>query len=196
MKNVLLAMTFASLLSVSSFDVSAETAPVTFQDIPDVMIEFDTAKEFRKKALTYGRLPHRTEMGRVFPTYVVDENGKPKLETENVVSDDVVIARNPEPVSGAVFNEWLVPKDKWEVTYGELPQFVKFTSFKRVQTIKAIPITDDVLTLLGSEDGETAVIAVEWNEQGMKVYKGGYLADDGYGIAPEEMAKTYEEVEP
>ncbi|MCW8331575.1 hypothetical protein MD588_22515 [Photobacterium sp. SDRW27] len=196
MKNVLLATTFASLLSVSSFDVSAEIAPVSFQDIPEVMTEFDTAKEFRKKALTYGRLPHRSEIDRVFPTYVADDNGKPKLETENVVSADVVIARNPEPVSGAVFNEWLVPKEKWEDTYGELPQFVEFAPFKRVKTIKAIPITDEVLTLLGSEDGETAVIAVEWNDQGMTVYKDGYLADGGYGIAPEEMAKTYEEVEP
>jgi len=196
MKNALFATAFASLLSVSSFDVSAETAPVSFQDIPEVMTEFDAAKEYRKKALTYGRLPHRSEMGRVLPTYVADGNGKPKLETENVVSDDVVIARNPEPVSGAVFNEWLVPKDKWETTYGELPLFVEFAPFKRVKTIKAIPITEDVLTLLGSEDGETAVIAVEWNEQGMKVYKDGYLADGGYGIAPDEMAKTYEEVEP
>lgn len=195
MKNVLLATAIASLMGGLSFSVSAEIAPVAFQGIPDLMVEFDSAKEYRKKALTHGRLPHRREMGRAFPTYVADENGKPKLETENKVSDIVVIARNPEPVSGAVFNEWLVPKDKWETTYGELPQFTEFAPFKRIKTIKAIPITDEVLALLGSEDGETAVIAVEWNEQGMTVYKDGYLADGGYGIAPEEMAKTYEEVE-
>ena len=196
MKNVLLATAVVSFMGASSFSVSAEIAPVAFQDLSEVMVKFDSAKEFRKKALTYGRLPHRSELGRTFPTYVADENGKPKLETENEVSDTVVIARNPEPVSGAVFNEWLVPKDKWEATYGEIPEYSQFAPFKRLKTIKAIPITDNVLTLLGSEDGKTAVIAVEWNELGMKVYKGGYLADGGYGIAPDEMAKTYEEVEP
>ncbi|MGR5145271.1 hypothetical protein ACQKP8_01830 [Photobacterium alginatilyticum] len=195
MKNALLAIAVSSFMGLSSFGVSADTVPVAFQNIPEVMAEFDSAKEFRKKALTYGRLPHHSEIGRAFPTYVADEAGKPVLETENELSDAVVIARNPDPVSGAVFNEWLVPKDKWETTYGKLPEFTEFEPFKRIKTIRAIPITDEVLTMLGSENGDTAVIAVEWNDKGMTVYKGGYLADGGYGIAPEEMAKTYEEVE-
>ncbi|WP_064609501.1 hypothetical protein [Photobacterium sp. J15] len=195
MKNALLATAFTALLSLSSFHATAETEPVTFQDIPEVMAEFYSAKVFRKKAFTLGRLPHPSEIGRKLPTYVADENGKPKLETENVISSDVVIARNPEPVSGAVFNEWLVPKEKWQETYVELPDQMRFMPFQRAKTIKAIPITDDILTLLGSEDGETAVIAVEWNDQGMMVYKDGYLTDGGYGIAPEEMDKTYEEID-
>ncbi|ELR66642.1 hypothetical protein C942_04340 [Photobacterium marinum] len=195
MKNVLLATALTALLSLSSFYATAETEPVTFQDIPEVMAEFYSAKVFRKKAFTLGRLPHPSEIGRDIPTYVADENGKPKLETENVISSDVVIARNPEPVSGAVFNEWLVPKEKWQETYGELPDQMRFMPFQRAKTIKAIPITDDILTLLGSEDGETAIIAVEWNEQGMTVYKDGYLTDGGYGIAPAEMTKTYEEID-
>ncbi|WP_299017804.1 hypothetical protein [uncultured Photobacterium sp.] len=195
MKNALLATTFAAILSVSSFHAVAETTPVTFQDIPEVMSEFYSAKVFRKKALTYGRLPHPREIGRILPSFVADENGKPKLETENVIAFGDVITRNPEPVSGAVFNEWLVPKEKWLETYGELPKLMRFMPFQKNKTIKAIPITDEILALLGSSNGETAVIAVEWNEAGMTVYKDGYLTDGGYGIAPEEMAKTYEKID-
>ncbi|MGF1724837.1 hypothetical protein [Photobacterium nomapromontoriensis] len=174
---------------------AAETVPVTFQAIPQIMTEFDTAAEYRKKAVTYGRLAHKVELGQLFPTYIAGSDGRPKLETENIVTDQVVIARNPEPVSGAVYNEWLVPKDKWQATYGEVPMFDTFMPFKRIKTIKAIPITDDVLTLLGSKNGETAVIAVDWNTKGMTVYKDGFLADGGYGIAPDEMQKTYELVD-
>lgn len=194
MKKVFIATVVAVSLSISSFQVVADTSSVAFQGIPEIMAEFDSAKEYREKVLTYGRLPHRREIGRPFPTYVADENGKPKLETENVVSREDVIARNPEPVSGAVFNEWLVPKEQWQAIYGVLPDSVRFIPFKRIRTIRAIPITDEILSLLGSKDGETAVIAVEGNEQGMTVYKNGYLAEGGYGITPEEMVRTYEEV--
>ncbi|KLV05557.1 hypothetical protein ABT56_11365 [Photobacterium aquae] len=173
---------------------AADAAPVSFQSIPEVMVQFEQAPQFRKKAVTYGRLPHKVELGTVMPTYVAGSDGKPKLETENTITETVVIARNPLPVSGAVFNEWLVPQDKWVETYGELPSFNTFMPFKRLKMIKAIPITEDVLTLLGSTDGETAVIAVDWNKEGMTVYKDGYLADGGYGIAPDEMQKTYERV--
>lgn len=49
-----------------------------------------------------------------------------------------------------------------------------------------------MLELLGSEDGNTAMIKVSWDEKGMKVYKDGYLADYEYGIAPHEMQENYE----
>nr|WP_243734401.1 hypothetical protein [Photobacterium lutimaris] len=159
------------------------------------MVQFDDASEYRKKAVTLGRLPHKVEIGKAFPTYVAGDNGKPALETENTVTDKVVIARNPSPVVGAVYNEWLVPKEAWLTTYGELPMFDTFMPFKRIKSIKAIPITEEILRLLGSLDGETAVIEVEWNDAGMKVYREGYLTDGGYGIAPEEMQQTYEKVE-
>lgn len=174
---------------------TTESTPVVFQSIPEVMTALESAPEYRKKAVTLGRLPHAVEMGKPFPTYVAGEDGKPKLETENVVSEGIVIARNPEPVIGAVYNEWLVPQDIWTKNYGELPLFDSFMPFKRVKTIKAIPITEEVLNWLGSQDGSTAIIAVDWNEQGMTVYKNGYLSDGGYGIAPDEMEKTYERVE-
>ena len=185
------------LLCLPTLPVWAASAssPVAFQTIPQVMVAFDDAQVYRKKAVTLGRLAHKAELGRVLPTYVAGNDGKPVLETENTISKEVVIARAPVPVSGAVYNEWLVPKTTWMETYGELPMFDTFMPFKRVKTIKAIPITPGVLTLLGSQDGETAVIAVSWNEQGMKVYKDGYLTDAGYGIAPAEMQNSYEVVE-
>ncbi|PSW20817.1 hypothetical protein C9I98_08240 [Photobacterium sanctipauli] len=195
MKKLLLAVAALVTFSASAVSAAVESMPVKFQDIPQVMVLFTDAPEYQKKAVTLGRLPHEVEIGRAFKTYVADEDGKPTVETENVVNEQVIIARNPEPISGAVYNEWLVPRDKWESTYGELPMFDRFMPFKRVSTIKAIPITEDLLTLLGSQDGETALIAVEWNDQGMKVYKDGYLVESGYGIAPDEMGKTYELVE-
>ncbi len=194
----LAACTFALLSSWSVFastDLESKSAPVSFQAVPEIMEKFDDAEEYRKKAVTLGRLPHKVEMDKQFPTYVAGEDGKPVLETQNTVTEDVVIARNPSPVVGAVYNEWLVPKETWQSTYGELPMFDTFMPFKRVKSIKAIPITEDILSLLGSLDGETAVIDVDWNDAGMKVYKDGYLTDGGYGIAPEEMKNTYEKIE-
>ncbi|MEJ2767003.1 hypothetical protein VV869_23940 [Photobacterium sp. MCCC 1A19761] len=209
MNKLLLTAALASMLWVSGANateaqagqaspakaLAETTAPVVFQEIPELMAQFESAPVYRKKALTLGRLPQRRELDRVLPTFVADENGKPVLETENTVTNVVVIARHPVPVSGAVYNEWLVPMETWIEIYGALPQSAEFEPFQRVKTIKAIPVTDEVLLLLGSRDGEAAQIAVDWNEQGMTVYKGGYLTDGGYGIAPHEMAQFYERVE-
>ncbi|TKG27317.1 hypothetical protein FCV85_17345 [Vibrio sp. F13] len=68
----------------------------------------------------------------------------------------------------------------------------EFKPFKRIKTIKAIKIDAEMLELLGSEDGNTAMIKVSWDEKGMKIYKDGYLADYEYGIAPHEMQENYE----
>ncbi|MGF1683288.1 hypothetical protein [Photobacterium minamisatsumaniensis] len=195
MKNSFFAVAILLAIPMSDVHAAVENTPVSFQAIPQVMAKFDNAPEYQKKALTYGRLPHEVEIGRVLVTYIADEEGKPEIETENIVTEQVVIARNPEPVSGAVYNEWLVPQEQWALTYGEVPMFDRFMPFQRVKSIKAILITDEILTLLGSEDGNTAVIDVEWTEQGMTVYKDGYLVDAGYGIAPDEMKKTYKLIE-
>ncbi|MGF1699483.1 hypothetical protein L4D09_04080 [Photobacterium makurazakiensis] len=195
MKNSFFAVAILLAIPMSDAHAAVENTPVSFQDIPQVMVKFDNAPEYQKKALTYGRLPHDVEIGRVLVTYIADEEGKPEIETKNIVTEQIVIARNPEPVSGAVYNEWLVPQEQWALTYGEVPMFDRFMPFQRVKSIKAILITDEILALLGSEDGNTAVIDVEWTEQGMTVYKDGYLVDAGYGIAPDEMKKTYKLIE-
>ncbi|MCZ8485952.1 hypothetical protein O9993_11420 [Vibrio lentus] len=43
------------------------------------------------------------------------------LETNNVMTDSVVIASMPKAIVDDVFNQWLVPKDTWISSYGSLP---------------------------------------------------------------------------
>ena len=57
-----------------------------------------------------------------------------------------------------------------------------------------LKIDTEMLKLMGSKDGKTATIKVSWSDNGMTVYKDGYLANYEYGIAPEEMKETYERV--
>lgn len=184
--------TIAALSAALSVPFAAFAKPVEFQNIPEIMNKFESADLYVKKSATFGRLPEASELGSDFPTYVSDGKGGYSLETRNVMTDSVVIASMPEPIVGEVYNQWLVPKDTWQKTYGNLPTSTEFKPFKRIKTIKAIKIDDELLKLLGGEDGKTAIIKVSWDEQGMKVYKDGYLADYEYGIAPQEMQENYE----
>lgn len=187
--------TLLSSLLVSLIPISvAQATPVEFQKIPAVMEQFKQAELYRKKSATLGRLPLATEIGKPFPTYVSDNKGGYTLETENVISNNIVIASMPKPIVNNIYNQWLVPKNTWVKTYGELPTETEFKPFQRIKTIKAIKIDDSLLKLLGSQDGETATIQVSWDPKGMKVYKDGYLADYEYGIAPDEMKANYEKV--
>ncbi|GAB2656810.1 hypothetical protein [Vibrio panuliri] len=190
MKKTLVLAAITAALSFPSIASAAD--PVEFQKIPQIMQQFESAQLYVKKAPTLGRLPKQQELGQDFPTYVSDGKGGYTLETNNVMTDDVVIASMSKPIVADVYNQWLVPKDVWTGTYGELPTSTEFKPFKRIATIKAIKIDDAMLKLLGSNDGETAVIKVSWDDKGMKVYKGGYLADYEYGIAPQEMQENYE----
>jgi len=178
---------------IAAFTSSAfAQEPVEFQKIPEIMAKFESSQLFRKKTPTLGRLPAEEELGTQFPTYVSDGQGGYSLETNNVMTDTIVVASMPTPIVGEIYNQWLVPKETWAKTYGELPTSTEFKPFKRIKTIKAVKIDDEMLNLMGSEDGKTAIIKVSWDVNGMKVYKDGYLADYEYGIAPEEMAQNYE----
>lgn len=178
--------------SILAFSCHAFSAPVEFQKIPEIMAKFEHAQIFSKKAKTRGRLPRAEEINSVFLTYVSDSKGGYMVETRNNMTNDVVIASKTTPIIDDIYNQWLVPKATWISTYGELPVSSEFQSFKRIKTIQAIKIDADMLKLMGSEDGETATIKVSWSEDGMKVYKDGYLANSEYGIAPDEMKETYE----
>jgi len=181
--------------SMLSFAGNVFATPVEFQKIPEIMAKFEHAQTFAKKAKTRGRLPTALEIGAEFPTYVADGKGSYVVETRNRITDDVVIASKTTPIVDDVYNQWLVPKASWRSTYGALPVSSEFQSFKRIKTIQAIKIDAEMLKLMGSEDGNTAIIKVSWSEDGMKVYKDGYLANYEYGIAPEEMKETYELVQ-
>ncbi len=190
MKKSFLLVAMSAALSFSSVLSAAE--PVEFQKIPQIMDKFDTAQLYVKKAVTLGRLPKHEELGKDFPTYVADGKGGYTLETNNVMTDNVIVASMHKPIVADVYNQWLIPKEVWTETYGALPTSTEFAPFKRVVPIKAIKIDDSMLKLLGSDDGKTAVIKVSWDDKGMKVYKDGYLADYEYGIAPKEMQENYE----
>ncbi|WP_117232586.1 hypothetical protein [Vibrio maerlii] len=185
-------ITLTAIAASMSFAAIVNAAPVEFQKIPEIMAKFEDAELFRKKTPTLGRLPAEAELGKAFPTYVSDGKGGYSLETENTMTNDVVIASMPKPIVGEIYNQWLVPQDVWVNTYGELPTSTEFKPFKRIKTIKAIKIDEDMLELMGSENGKSAIIKVSWDENGMKVYKDGYLADYEYGIAPQEMKENYE----
>lgn len=179
-------------MSVLFISFSVFSAPVEFQKIPEIMKMFDSAQLYIKSTPTLGRLPKESEIGNDFPTYVSDGQGGYHVETNNTMVKDVVIASMPKPIVGDVYNQWLVPQDVWKGTYGKLPTSTEFKPFKRIKTIKAIKIDEDMLKLMGSTDGQTAIIKVSWDENGMKVYKDGFLANYEYGIAPEEMKANYE----
>ncbi|MBA5761871.1 hypothetical protein H2O73_05865 [Vibrio sp. 404] len=190
MKKTFLLAAMTAALSFPALLSAAE--PIEFQKIPKIMDKFDSAQLYVKKAVTLGRLPKQEELGKDFPTYVADGKDGYTLETNNVMSDNVVVASMDKPIVADVYNQWLIPKNVWTETYGALPTSTEFTPFKRVVPIKAIKIDAAMLELLGSEDGKTAVIKVSWDDKGMKVYKDGYLADYEYGIAPKEMQENYE----
>ena len=168
---------------------------VKFQDNEVIMGMFETnAITIQKKALTSGRLPTEDEVGQELITYVADSEGNVKEETRNVITADVVIARNPTPVADGVYNEWLIDKETWLKNYG-VEATTEMKEYQKLGTIQALPITEEVLKELGSIDGETAMIEVSWSDSGMEIYKGGMLCDQGYGLAPSEYKNTYQVVE-
>ena len=169
--------------------------PVVFQDIPEIANKFDQPDVFCKSTPTLGRLPAEDTIGQQFPTYISDGKDGATLETTNTVTDSVVIARMPEAITGDIYNEWLIQKDYWKKTYGELPTDTSIKSYYRVKPIKAVAITDEILTLLDTKDGKTATIMIPWDTNGMVAHKGGYLAGFEYAIAPEEMKANYQQVD-
>ncbi len=174
----------------------ALATPVVFQEITEIARQFEQPLIFCKTTPTMGRLPASEIIGKEFPTYVSDGKGGAVLETTNTVTDDVVIARMAKPVSGEIYNEWLIKKNFWKNTYGELPTGTTIKPYYRVRPITAIKVTDKVLKLLASKDGKTATIMIPWSNDGMVVHKDGYLAEFEYGIAPEEMRDNYSMVKP
>lgn len=162
-------------------------------DIDAITTRFSAAYSYQKTAVTLGRLPKVDEIDQVFITYVSDGLHGVREETRNIVSHDKVIARNYAPIIPGKYNEYLLSKDEWVNKYGELPLSAEaFSSHRRETVIKCILIDDEILRLIGSEDGESARIHVDWSDYGMRVYKGGFLTDTGYGISKQEMESSYE----
>lgn len=172
------------------------TTPVKFQDIPAIQSLFaTTARQYRKAQVTLARLPRPDELGATLVTYIAAPDsvlGYLK-EAEAVITADKVITRNLKPINEAagIFNEWQQDAAVFLKNYGTMPESTEFVPYRRKGMLNAIEIDDQVLGLLGSTDGQTAVIATDWSAEGMTVYRGGLLADAGYGIAVDER-ETYE----
>lgn len=109
--NMKMPVKFAAIAASVSFAFNAFAAPVEFQKIPEIMQQFETAELYVKKSVTLGRLPAESEIGIDFPTYVSDGEGGYSIETNNVMTDSVVIASMPKAIVDDVFNQWLVPKE-------------------------------------------------------------------------------------
>ena len=168
---------------------------IDFKTLPAVMALFETrGRSYRKKAVTLGRRPRADEIGQSLVSYVADGDapGGVRVETTNTITPGVVVARNPAPIAAGVFNEWLVPADTWLKNYGALPTGEDFEAHKKQALVTAIDIDHQVLAWLGSTDGRSARIKVDWGEGAMNVYLGGLLASQGYGIGPQEASETYE----
>jgi hypothetical protein len=170
--------------------------PVNFQSIPRIQALFgSSAKQYRKAQVTLARLPQPEEVGQVLVTYVsapTSEKGY-VVETETVIEAGKVITRNINPVHEAdgIYNEWQQDVATFQKNYGAEPTSTEFVPYRRKGLLNAIEIDDEVLALLQSANGATATIAVSWGGGSMEVYKGGLLADAGYGVAVEER-DTYE----
>lgn len=161
------------------------------------LVEEKSTQKYIKKAETLGRIPQDSEQGGELITYVKNDEGKIVQETSNVITEDVVVARNPEELEDNVYNEWLVPKETWLKNYGALPS-TEFTPMKKIATITAMEMSQvriDSLVEKGYvKDKGNGIynVDVSWSEEGMDFQKGDYLTNQGYTINAEEMKKTYE----
>jgi len=143
------------------------------------------------------RLPAPSEVGTELVTYVKSEDGV-RVETRATVATDTVIARNPGAIGardGAeVFNEWIIPRATAEKNYGEQVAALTqaFAPCKKQATLRALPLTQEILDALGVVGNELA-IKVSWSDTPMVAVVGDYLTSEGYSISNHDMI-GYEEI--
>ncbi len=173
----------------------------------------------RKSAKTLARTPSSDELGQEVISYVKKskpdfekmrtegyddevyevEDGFIVVESRSTITDDRVISRNPTPLGNVdgkeFYNDWTQPRDTWLENYGVEPS-AEFAPYKKTATNQVLKIDGRVMKILcGDSDASSATIAVDWSLDGQEVYKGGYLADAGYGLEQGEFDKTYEVIE-
>ena len=157
----------------------------------------EKASSYQKKAETLLRRPTSSEIGNSLVTLVKDGDGV-RQESTNTISQSSVIARNPGAIGsnsqGDVYNEWVIEDSVVAKNYG--PETLnnlttQFAPFRKSNTIKAIPITDEVLGELGVLSGHEVPIDVSWSDEPMIAKKGDYLTCQGYSISSHDMQSTY-----
>lgn len=161
----------------------------------------DNAPSYQKAALTGLRNPQPNELGKQFTTYVL-KDGLLRVESNNTVTDDVVVARNPGVIGQIegkdIYNEWLVPKVTAIKNYGESVVSglgTEITEHKKQATIQAVEITPEILKTLGVE-GDVLNIKVSWSSEPMVAHLGDFITDSGYSVSSNDMKNTYEPVSP
>jgi hypothetical protein len=174
---------------------------IEYLNNPAVSGALKAAPAYRKSALTGLRAPSPDEIGAPFPTFVKDGDGV-RQESSNVVTPDVVVARNPSPIGRGpdgreIYNEWLVPRPTAIKNYGkdaiDSLDTNAFTSHRKTGTIRAIELTPNVMKALGVEGDELA-IKVSWSSDPMIAKVGDFLTDGGYSVSKHDMSSTYEPV--
>lgn len=149
--------------------------------------------EYRKSAQTALRLPKAEELNKDMPTFVKDGDSV-RQESLSVVTSNNVIARNLQPIGkdsqgNDMYNEWPISKEVVIKNYGQavLDNLTEeYSNHKKIQTIKAITLTPEVMDILGV-NGDTLDIKVSWSDTPMKAKLGDCLTSGGYSISKHDM---------
>ena len=164
-------------------------------DHPGIQAALNSEKSFEviKKAETFIRLPKKEEIGKIIDTYV-EKDGTIVKKSSATIKETSVIARNPVPLSDGTFNEWPMDIATFIENYGQVDLSTDFQPFKKQITNKVVEIDEEILKILDSKDGKSAMLAVSWDSNGMLVHKGDFLFDAGYAVDKREFNNTYEKV--
>jgi hypothetical protein len=166
---------------------------ISYLENTQVLQAVEAGLVYQKTALTGLRLPAPQEIGTTLITYV-SQDGQLRKESESVISNDVVIARNNQVIGQNeqgqdVYNEWPIPKVTAVKNYGE--QVVSqlgsdFTYHRKQATVRAIQLTGEVLSWMGVQ-GDKLAIKVSWSTEPMIAHIGDYLTSGGYSISAHDM---------
>lgn len=177
--------------------------------------KFLQATKYRKKELTLLRKLKEDEVGNQLDTLVKKIDGRIVLEVTNTLEEGDIIARNPIPIGNknnkAIYNEWIIKENVVAENYQismDTGLSSKFTSHQKKANIRAIEITEELVTYfktkeavevklntLANKPEEVLLIAVKWTKELMNATKGDYLTDQGYVISQDDMQRGYEAIE-
>lgn len=166
----------------------------------DVANLINNSATYRKSAKTALRVPSKNELNTDMPTYVKDGDTV-RQESTSTITEDKVIARNLLPIGKnsqgvEIYNEWPISKEVAIKNYGQevvdtLTE--QFSEHKKIQSLKAITLTPEIMSLLGVE-GDTLDITVSWSDIPMKAKIGDSITNGGYSISKHDM-QDYEVIE-
>lgn len=157
------------------------------------LINWNNAQTFQKKTTTLLRKPSPQELNTPLKTYVLHE-GNLRIESENTITNQTIIACNPQCIghilNKEIYNEWLIPQETVISNYGEILNQLSETyqPFRKQAFIKAIQLTPTLLQYLTNTPHATQLlIQVDWSPTPMIAKLNDYLTDKGYSISAHDM---------